>query len=40
LSGDDYHDEWWPGVVRAVSDTLPDAVPWGSIQWRWIKPDV
>jgi hypothetical protein len=27
-------------VVRAVSDTLPDAVPWGSIQWRWIKPDV
>jgi hypothetical protein len=39
LSGDDYHDEWWPGVVRAISDTLPDAVPWGSIQWRWIKPD-
>ena len=38
LSGDDYHREWWPGVVRAVSDRLPDAVPWWSTQWRWIKP--
>jgi hypothetical protein len=24
--------------VRAVSDTLPDAAPWESMQWRWIKP--
>ncbi len=38
LSGDDYHAEWWPGVVGAVSDTLPDAGPWWSTQWRWIKP--
>ena len=38
LSGDDYQAEWWPGVVRAVSDTLPDAGAWGSMQWRWIKP--
>jgi hypothetical protein len=38
LSGDDYQAEWWPGVVRAVSDTLPDAGPWWSTQWRWIKP--
>jgi hypothetical protein len=38
LSGDDYHTEWWPGVVAAVSDTLPDAGPWWSTQWRWIKP--
>jgi len=36
LSGDDYHAEWWPGVVAAVGDTLPDARPWGSDQWRWI----
>ena len=39
LSGDDYHAEWWPGVVRAVGDTLPDARPWWSTQWRWIKPE-
>jgi Methyltransferase domain len=38
LSGDDYHAEWWPGVVRAVSEVLPDAGPWWSTQWRWIKP--
>jgi hypothetical protein len=38
LSGDDYHAQWWPGVVGAVSDTLPDAGSWGSNQWRWIKP--
>ena len=38
LSGDDYQAEWWPGVVGAVSDTLPDASPWWSTQWRWIKP--
>jgi hypothetical protein len=39
LSGDDYQADWWPGVVRAVSDLLPDAESWGSMQWRWIKPD-
>jgi hypothetical protein len=38
LSGDDYQEDWWPGVVRAVSDTLPDADSWESMQWRWIKP--
>jgi hypothetical protein len=38
LSGDDYHPDWWPGVVRAVSETLPDARSWESMQWRWIKP--
>ena len=38
LSGDDYQADWWPGVVRAVTDTLPDAGPWESMQWRWIKP--
>ena len=38
LSGDDYQPDWWPGVVRAVSETLPDAAPWESMQWRWIKP--
>jgi hypothetical protein len=38
LSGDDYHPDWWPGVVRAVSETLPDAHSWESMQWRWIKP--
>jgi Methyltransferase domain len=38
LSGDDYHAEWWPGVVAAVADNLPDAGPWWSTQWRWIKP--
>ena len=25
LSGDDYQADWWPGVVPAVHDTLPDA---------------
>jgi hypothetical protein len=38
LSGDDYQPDWWPGVVDAVSDTLPDATSWGSMQWRWVKP--
>lgn len=37
LSGDDFHDEWWPGVVAAVRDALPDAAVWCSTQWRWIK---
>lgn len=38
LSGDDYHEEQWPGVVRAVTDALPDAQRWCSTQRRWIKP--
>ena len=38
LSGDDY-DEWaWPGVVQAVADALPDAQRWCDTQWRWLKP--
>ncbi|KUI31521.1 methyltransferase [Mycobacterium sp. IS-1496] len=40
LSGDDYHPEWWPGVVSAVSDSLPDAGEWTPGQWRWVKGDV
>ena len=37
LSGDDY-DEWqWPGVVQAVADALPDAQRWWATQWRWVK---
>lgn len=38
LSGDDYHETAWPGVVGAVSDVLPDAQPWSTMQWRWVKP--
>ena len=38
LTGDDY-DEWqWPGVVQAVADTLDGAEPWSKGQWRWITP--
>jgi hypothetical protein len=38
LSGDDY-DEWqWPGVVQAVADSLDGADAWSKGQWRWIKP--
>ena len=37
LSGDDYHPQWWPGVVSAVRDSLPDAGEWTPGQWRWIK---
>lgn len=36
LSGDDYHEEKWPEVVRAVSDTLPRATAWSNQQWRLI----
>lgn len=38
LSGDDYHPQWWPGVVQAVEETLPDAREWTPGQWRWRKP--
>jgi cephalosporin hydroxylase len=37
LSGDDYHPEWWPGVVKAVGEALPDAREWTPGQWRWRK---
>ena len=36
LSGDDYDEQKWPEVVRAVSDTLPSASSWSTQQWRWI----
>jgi hypothetical protein len=38
LSGDDYNDHLWPGVVAAVGARLPDAGAWVPGQWRWIKP--
>ena len=38
LSGDDYDDRLWPGVVAAVGDRLPDARGWLTAQWRWLKP--
>ena len=36
LSGDDYDEQKWPEVVKAVSDTLPRASLWANQQWRWI----
>lgn len=36
LSGDDYNEEKWPEVVRAVAELLPEAEPWSVQQWRWI----
>ena len=38
LSGDDYDERVWPGVVAAVRDTLPDSNGWLTAQWRWLKP--
>ena len=38
LSGDDYDDVMWPGVVAAVRDRLPDSYGWLTAQWRWHKP--
>jgi hypothetical protein len=34
LSGDDYDEQKWPGVVKAVSDLLPAARAWSNQQWR------
>jgi cephalosporin hydroxylase len=34
LTGDDYDEYAWPGVVAAVRDTLPQAQPWSLNQWR------
>ena len=36
LSGDDYHRDKWPEVVRAVQELLPAATAWSEYQWRWI----
>ena len=36
LSGDDYNEEKWPEVVKAVGDLLPGAAVWSNQQWRWI----
>jgi hypothetical protein len=36
LSGDDYDEQKWPEVVRAVSDTLPHASSWSNHQWRLV----
>jgi cephalosporin hydroxylase len=36
LSGDDYDEQKWPEVVRAVADTLPRASSWSNSQWRLI----
>ena len=38
LSGDDYDEQWWPGVVAAVRDRVPDAQECSTRQWRWVKP--
>ena len=38
LSGDDYDDRLWPGVVAAGRDRLPDSYGWLTAQWRWVKP--
>ena len=35
FSGDDYNQENWPGVIRAVTEMLPEAEPWSTDQWRW-----
>ena len=36
LSGDDYDEKKWPGVVKAVGDVLPGAELWCGQQWRWV----
>lgn len=36
LSGDDYDEQKWPGVVQAVRELLPRADSWSNQQWRWI----
>jgi hypothetical protein len=38
LTGDDYDEVKWPDVVRAVRERLPGAMPWSTLQWRWIVP--
>lgn len=36
LSGDDYNEDKWPEVVRAVQELLPRAEAWSIYQWRWV----
>jgi len=36
LSGDDYNEEKWPDVVKAVTNLLPEARPWSTQQWRLV----
>lgn len=36
ISGDDFDDEKWPEVIKAVKDELPEAHSWSTLQWRWI----
>ena len=36
LSGDDYDEVKWSGVVRAVQELLPDAPSQSEGQWRWV----
>jgi hypothetical protein len=36
LSGDDYDEEKWPDVVKAVGELLPGAESWSNQQWRWV----
>jgi hypothetical protein len=38
LTGDDYDNDKWPGVVSAVKEMLPEANPWSQLQWRWMAP--
>jgi hypothetical protein len=37
LSGDDYDEGKWPGVVSAVNELLPEVQPWPINQWRYIS---
>jgi methyltransferase family protein len=39
LSGDDYNEEKWPEVVKAVGDLLPGAQSWSDGQWRLVVDD-
>lgn len=36
LSGDDYDEQKWPEVVKAVNELLPEAAMWSTRQWRVI----
>jgi len=40
LSGDDYDEIKWAGVVSAVREMLPDAQPWSNLQWRWVVQEL
>jgi hypothetical protein len=39
LSGDDYDEMKWAGVVRAVNELLPGAQRWSTGQWRCLCSD-